>query len=223
MSAAVVVKASGLRKRYEGQSNDVFCGVDLFIARGEFIAIMGPSGSGKTTLLNCLSGIEVADEGSVSIGGKKIEELNENRRADLRASTMGFIFQGFNLLPILTVAENVEIPLLLMRVAQPVAREKAHQMLDRVGLAGKADRSPESLSIGEQQRVAVARALVHEPQIVWADEPTGSLDSYSTSAVVDLLAQLNSEGNTIVVVTHNPAVAEATTRVLQMSGGRLKG
>jgi putative ABC transport system ATP-binding protein len=216
-----IVQAEGVRKVYRGGTEvEALKGVDLTVHRGEMVAIMGPSGSGKTTLLNCLSGLEEIDGGSILIDGKDLSSLPDDDRTEFRARNMGFVFQAFNLLPVLTAAENVEIPLLLLGEKPRVARPRAVETLAAVGLEGRANHRPEELSGGEQQRVAVARALVHRPAVVWADEPTGNLDSESTDQVMDLLSRLNrTDGQTIVLVTHNPLVAEMTGRTIRMRDG----
>jgi putative ABC transport system ATP-binding protein len=219
-----IVLASGVRKVYQGGTRvEALKGVDLAVARGEMVAIMGPSGSGKTTLLNCLSGIETIDDGQILIDARDLSTLSDNDRTDFRARTMGFVFQAFNLLPVLSAAENVEIPLLLVGAKPKEARRRALETLESVGLGDRATHRPEQLSGGEQQRVAVARALVHRPAVVWADEPTGNLDTESTDQVMDLLTRLNrQEGQTMVLVTHNPSVAERTARTIHMRDGRVE-
>jgi putative ABC transport system ATP-binding protein len=219
-----IVRATGVRKVYRGGTEvEALRGVDLIVERAEMVAIMGPSGSGKTTLLNCLSGLERTDGGEILIDGRDLAALSDDDRTEHRARSMGFVFQAFNLLPVLTAAENVEIPLLLLGDRPREARRRAVEMLAHVGLDARADHRPEQLSGGEQQRVAVARALVHRPAVVWADEPTGNLDSESTEAVMDLLVRLNGEGQTIVLVTHNPQVAELAARTVRMRDGRIEG
>jgi putative ABC transport system ATP-binding protein len=216
-----IVRADGVRKIYRGGTEvEALKGVDIEVHRGEMVAIMGPSGSGKTTLLNCLSGLEEIDGGSILIDGKDLSSLPDDDRTEFRARNMGFVFQAFNLLPVLTAAENVEIPLLLLGEKPRAARGRAVETLAAVGLEERANHRPEQLSGGEQQRVAVARALVHRPAVVWADEPTGNLDSESTDQVMDLLTRLNrTEAHTIVLVTHNPLVAEMTGRTIRMRDG----
>ena len=196
-------------------------GVDIEVARGELVAIMGPSGSGKTTLLNCLSGLERIDGGEILVDGNDLAGLSDDDRTDYRARHMGFVFRAFNLLPVLTAAENVEIPLLLLGQRAGEARRQAVETLSAVGLAERADHRPDQLSGGEQQRVAVARALVHRPAVVWADEPTGNLDTESTTAVMDLFVRLNGEGQTIVMVTHNPSVGRLAGRRVKMRDGAI--
>jgi putative ABC transport system ATP-binding protein len=219
-----IVRARRVRKIYRnGSEVAALKGIDLDIPRGELLAVVGPSGSGKTTLLNCLSGLEVIDGGEILVEGANLAGLGDNQRTAYRGRYMGFVFQAFNLLPVLSAAENVELPLLLQGVGGRRARAKALETLETVGLGGRAaGHRPDQLSGGEQQRVAVARALVHRPAIVWADEPTGNLDSESTEAVMTLLVQLNGEGQTIVVVTHNPQVAAAAGRILRMRDGRIE-
>ncbi|HVL89451.1 MAG TPA: ABC transporter ATP-binding protein [Actinomycetota bacterium] len=219
-----IVAARGLRKVYHGGTDvEALKGIDLDVAPGSMTAIVGPSGSGKTTLLNCLSGLERIDGGSVIIGGQNLASLDDDRRTDLRARTMGFVFQAFNLLPVLSAAENVELPLLLQGVSAREARALAVAMLEQVGLGPRVSHRPEQLSGGEQQRVAVARALVHSPVVVWADEPTGNLDTESTEAIMSLLERLNGEGQTIVMVTHNATLAARANRIIHMRDGLIEG
>lgn len=218
-----IVVARRVRKVYRsGTEVEALRGIDFEVGRGEMVAVVGPSGSGKTTLLNCLSGLERIDGGQILIDGSDMEKLSDNHRTAYRARHMGFVFQAFNLLPVLTAAENVEIPLLLLGHRPKEAREQAMGMLETLGLADRAKHRPEMLSGGEQQRVAVARALVHKPSVVWADEPTGNLDSEGTEVVVELLARLNRAGQTMVLVTHNPAVAMRAQRTVRMRDGRIE-
>jgi putative ABC transport system ATP-binding protein len=220
----LIVEANDVRKTYRGGTEvEALKGVSFDVPRGDMVAIMGPSGSGKTTLLNCLSGLEQIDAGQILIDGQDLYALSDDDRTEYRARSMGFVFQAFNLLPVLSAAENVEIPLLLLGVRPKQARVRALEILGEVGLAERADHRPEELSGGEQQRVAVARALVHRPAVVWADEPTGNLDTEATDAVMDLLARMNREGQTIVLVTHNPAVAEVAARTIHMRDGLIEG
>ncbi len=219
-----IVIARALRKVYRGGSEvEALRGIDLDIGRGDLLAIVGPSGSGKTTLLNCLSGLEQIDGGEVLVDGKDLAQLSDNERTEYRAKSMGFVFQAFNLLPVLSAVENVEIPMLLLGEGTRRGRSRALETLEQVGLAPRADHKPDQLSGGEQQRVAVARALVHQPAVVWADEPTGNLDSESTESILDLFLRLNADGQTIVMVTHNPGVADAAERTIAMRDGRIEG
>jgi putative ABC transport system ATP-binding protein len=196
-------------------------GVDLVVERGEMLAIVGPSGCGKTTLLNCLSGLDRFDVGTVVVDGVDLAEMSDRARTDYRARNMGFVFQAFNLLPVLTAAENVEIPLLLQGLSGREARRRSIEMLETLGLAHRGTHRPDQLSGGEQQRVAVARALVHRPAVVWADEPTGNLDTEVSLVIVELLRRMNADGQTIVLVTHNPQVAESAGRMIRMRDGRV--
>jgi putative ABC transport system ATP-binding protein len=219
-----IVAARGVRKVYRnGSEVEALRDVDLDVSRGELVAIVGPSGSGKTTLLNCLSGLEQTDGGEILVDGSNLAELSDNDRTEYRARSMGFVFQAFNLLPVLTAVENVEIPMLLLRARPREARARAVETLEMVGLGGRADHRPDQLSGGEQQRVAVARALVHRPAVVWADEPTGNLDTESTHAVMELFLRLNRDGQTIVMVTHNREVAESAHRIVNMRDGQIEG
>ena len=218
-----ILIAERVRKVYRSGGSDVTAlkGLDLSIPAGEFLAVMGPSGSGKTTLLNCLSGLDEIDEGRVLVDGLSIHELSDARRTRHRAETMGFIFQAFNLIPVFTATENVELPLLLAKVPEQEARRRARETLARVGLGHRLDRRPPELSGGEQQRVAIARAVAARPRLVWADEPTGNLDSEMATAVMDLLAELHSEGLTLVLITHDPTVAARADRLITVRDGEL--
>jgi putative ABC transport system ATP-binding protein len=222
MSGPILV-AEGVRKVYRSGGTDVLAlkRLDLTVPQGEFLAVMGASGSGKTTLLNCLSGLDEIDDGRVIVEGHSIHELSDAKRTRHRAETMGFIFQAFNLIPVFTATENVELPLLLARVPAPEARERARETLTRVGLGHRLDRRPPELSGGEQQRVAIARALAGRPRLVWADEPTGNLDSEMASAVMDLLSELHDEGLTLVLVTHDPSVAARADRLITVKDGEV--
>jgi putative ABC transport system ATP-binding protein len=195
--------------------------VSVSIEPGEFVAVMGPSGSGKTTLLNCLSGLDDIDGGRVLVAGQDLFAMSDAERTTHRATSMGFIFQAFNLIPVFTAAENVELPLLLGGVRAKEARRRAVEMLERVGLGDRTGHRPNELSGGEQQRVTVARALASRPAIVWADEPTGNLDTQMATQVIDLLHELNQDGQTIVLVTHDPAIGGSAGRLLRMRDGRL--
>jgi putative ABC transport system ATP-binding protein len=195
--------------------------LDLTVGEGEMVAVMGPSGSGKTTLLNCLSGLDDIDGGRVLVAGQDLFAMSDAERTTHRATSMGFIFQAFNLIPVFTAAENVELPLLLGGVGAKEARRRAVEMLERVGLGDRTGHRPNELSGGEQQRVTVARALASRPAIVWADEPTGNLDTQMATQVIDLLHELNQDGQTIVLVTHDPAIGGSAGRLIRMRDGRL--
>jgi putative ABC transport system ATP-binding protein len=199
-------------------------GVSLEVRRGEMVAIMGPSGCGKTTLLNCVSGLDRFDSGSVHIDGVDLASMSDKQKTAYRALNMGFIFQTYNLLPVLSAVENVELPLVVSGVNAGQARELAMQSLERVGLADRAQNRPAQLSGGQRQRVTVARALVNEPAIVWADEPTGALDSKTANEIITLMEQLNAEkGQTFVIVTHDAGVGARCDRVVSMSDGLIVG
>lgn len=194
-------------------------GTEVVVAPGEMVAVVGPSGSGKTTLLNCLSGLDDVDEGEVLIAGRDVHAMSDRERTAFRGSSMGFIFQAFNLVPVFTAAENVELPLLLGDARVDDARRRAEEVLAQVGLADRVDHRPAELSGGEQQRVAIARALAPEPELVWTDEPTGNLDSVTAGTVMELLHELNAEGLTIVLVTHDETIAGRADRLLTMQDG----
>ncbi|MEU2509008.1 ABC transporter ATP-binding protein [Streptomyces sp. NPDC007863] len=216
--------ATGVRKIYRTGSVAVTAldDLDLVVGHGELVAVMGPSGSGKTTLLNCLSGLDDIDGGRVEIDGHDLFAMPDAARTEHRARTMGFVFQSFNLIPVFSAAENVELPLLLVGTRPREARRRALATLDRVGLAHRVGHRPSELSGGEQQRVTIARALVGRPAIVWADEPTGNLDSAMAGQVMDLLCDLNrDEGQTIVLVTHDSAIGARVPRLIRMRDGRL--
>jgi putative ABC transport system ATP-binding protein len=219
-----IIQAQQVRKIYRsGQLRvEALRDIDLAIASGEMVAIMGPSGCGKTTLLNCLSGLDTVDEGDIFIQGENLRELSDNERTAYRARHMGFIFQDFNLLPMLSAVENVELPMLVSQVPGRKARQRALEMLDRVGLADRARHRPAELSGGQRQRVTIARALTNNPAIIWADEPTGNLDSESANDVMDLLCRFNREySQTLVVVTHALEVGQRANRIIRMQDGSI--
>jgi ABC-type lipoprotein export system ATPase subunit len=223
---ALMVEARGVYKSYQTDEFTVHAleDVSLRIERGSLVAMMGPSGCGKTTLLNVLSGLDEIDRGEIFIAGEPLHAMNDARRTAYRARHMGFVFQGFNLMPVLSAVENVELPLLVSGAGVRAARERALEVLEQVRLADRAHHRPNQLSGGQQQRVAIARALANQPAIVWADEPTGNLDSDTSREVLDLLLQLNRENEqTFVVVTHDPGVGELMDRVLWMEDGRIVG
>lgn len=196
--------------------------VSLEVMQGEMVAIMGPSGCGKTTLLNCLSGLDTIDEGDIYIQGDNLRDLTDNQRTAYRAQHMGFVFQDFNLLPMLSAVENVELPMLVSKVPGKMARRRAMELLERVGLADRARHRPAELSGGQRQRVTIARALTNEPAIVWADEPTGNLDSEAADDVMELLGRFNREfGQTLVLVTHALEVGKRANRIIRMRDGSI--
>ncbi len=218
----LVVQATGVHKVYHtGQvSVPALRGVDLSVWRGEMVAIMGPSGSGKTTLLNCLSGLDIADQGQIAIEGVSLSEMSDKERTAYRARRMGFVFQFYNLLPVLSAVENVELPLLVSGVPLGEARERALDSLAQVGLAQRANHRPAELSGGERQRTTIARALVNRPALVWADEPTGDLDSETAAEIMDVLLELNREQRlTFILVTHDRAVGARCERIIRMRDG----
>jgi putative ABC transport system ATP-binding protein len=197
-------------------------GLNVSIHRGEMLAVVGPSGSGKTTFLNCFSGLDDITRGQITLEGVDLKSMDDKKKSDYRARRVGFVFQSYNLLPILTAEENVEMPLLITGVNGREARERSRKLLTELGLGDRLDRRPAELSGGQQQRVSLARALVGRPAIVWADEPTGNLDEKSSHQVVDLLRQLNKTyKQTMVVVTHDAQVAASCDRTLRMEDGHL--
>jgi putative ABC transport system ATP-binding protein len=225
MTRDLIIEATGLCKTYRTGSLTVEAlhGVDFAVAEGEMVAIMGPSGSGKTTLLNCLSGLDDFDAGEVRIADTLLRDMSDNQKTAYRARQMGFVFQVYNLLPVLNAVENVELPLLVSGVRPGEARKRALAALDAVSLGGWAKHRPAELSGGQRQRVAVARALVNNPAIVWADEPTGALDSESADNIMELLCRLNEErGQTVVLVTHGWEVGERAHRIVRMRDGSIE-
>lgn len=223
--AAPSVEAHGVAKTYDtGRLKvEALRDVDFTVGRGEMVAVMGPSGCGKTTLLNCLSGLDTVDGGTIRIEGRDLTQMGDEARTKHRSARMGFIFQSFNLLPVLSAAENVELPLLVARVKPKQARERAVDALETVGLAARVDHMPKELSGGEQQRVAVARSIINNPAIVWADEPTGNLDSETSDDIMAMLRRLNRElEQTYVVVTHSPEVARVCDRTVWMRNGSIE-
>ncbi len=190
-----IIRATGIEKTFRTGKIEVRAlrGIDFAVEPGEMVAVMGPSGCGKTTMLNCLSGLDECDQGDVWIEGQNLRSMGDRARTTYRAQRMGFIFQTFNLLPVITAVENVELPLLVSGVRPKEARQRALEALDQVGLADRVDHRPSALSGGQRQRVTIARSLVNRPAIVWADEPTGNLDSQSANDVLDLMRSLNQE------------------------------
>jgi ABC-type lipoprotein export system ATPase subunit len=222
--AETIVEARRVDKTYDTGTVEVraLSDVTLTVDRGEMVAIMGPSGSGKTTLLNCLSGLDGIDGGDVLIDGVSLGSMSDQARTDYRARRMGFVFQFYNLMPVLSAVENVELPLLVARVNARDARRQALDALEMVGLRDRAAHVPDELSGGQRQRVTIARALVNNPAIVWADEPTGDLDSENAEEIVALMRQLNREqGLTFLIVTHDISVGRSTDRIVRMLDGEI--
>ena len=218
-----IVVAKGVHKTYDSGKGVIVHAlrdVELTVQRAEVVGIMGPSGCGKTTLLNCLSGIDNVDEGDISIDGVHLEGMDDDTRTDHRAREMGFIFQLYNLLPVLSSAENVELPMLVSGVSSREARSRAVIALDLVGLAEWAAHRPAELSGGQRQRVTIARALVNDPSIVWADEPTGDLDSETAQEIMDLILRLNEQNRqTFIIVTHAQEIGDQCHRIVRMRDG----
>ncbi len=219
-----LVQISNISKVYERgrQKVEVLHHIDLDITQGDFLALMGPSGSGKTTLLNLIGGLDSPSEGSITVDGVRIDQLGQSALAKWRASNVGFVFQFYNLLPMLSAQRNVELPLLLTKLSTAQRRKNAGVALQLVGLSDRAMHKPTELSGGQQQRVAIARALVSDPSLLVCDEPTGDLDRQSAEEVLGLLQMLNREhGKTIVMVTHDPKAAERATHILHLDKGAL--
>ena len=217
-----LVAARGVERTFETGKVQVRAlrGVDVELRRGEMVAIMGPSGCGKTTLLNCLSGLDSIDEGEILIEGTSLSEMSDRERTDYRARHMGFVFQFYNLMPVLSAVENVELPLLIARESARSARSRALDALELVGLRHRAEHVPDELSGGERQRVTIERSLVNDPAIVWADEPTGDLDSENAQDIVALMRHLNIErGLSFLIVTHDISVGRKTDRIVRMLDG----
>jgi putative ABC transport system ATP-binding protein len=222
--AQVLARMRGISKTYwkGGVPLKVLDGLDLDVAAGDFLALMGPSGSGKSTILNVLGGLDRPDEGEVVVGDTDLGSLSRDGLAAWRARHVGFVFQAFNLIPVLTAHENVELPLLLAPLSRRERRERAEYALEIVGLTDRADHRPKQLSGGQEQRVAIARAIVTDPTMILADEPTGDLDRASADAVMDILQRLSVEqGKTIAMVTHDPLAASHATRLLHLEKGVL--
>lgn len=223
-AADFMIEATGVQKVYAagGLRVRALRWVDLGVRRGEMVAIMGPSGSGKTTLLNVLSGLEDLSDGEVYVDGESIKGMSDRRRTRFRAQKMGFIFQSYNLIPVLSAIENIELPLLVAGSKPKKARQWAQDAIEMVGLADQAKKRPAEMSGGQQQRITVARSLVNNPAIVWADEPTGALDSETSKGIMDLLVRMNErEQQTFVLVTHDAAVAARAHRTIRMRDGRI--
>lgn len=216
------VEVTELTKTYKNGEIEVEAlkGIDLDINNGEILSILGPSGCGKSTLLNCLSGIDEPTSGVVNIDGINIHGLADDKKTKFRARNMGFIFQFYNLIPVLNAVENVELALLTLGYDEKKARKDSIEILEKVGLGERTDYFPSQLSGGERQRVSVARALVHKPKIIWADEPTGALDTKTSRELMELIEQLNRDYNqTFVIVTHDERISSGSDRVIQMDSG----
>ena len=196
--------------------------INFSVKKGEFVAIIGPSGSGKSTMMNILGLLDVADSGEYLLDDLSIKEANDSTLADIRNKKIGFIFQSFNLLPKMNAVENVQVPLMYRGISKKESQKKAYEYLEKVGLKGREKHMPSQLSGGQQQRVAIARALIGEPEIILADEPTGALDSKTGHEVMDLLQELNKEGQTIILITHDINIANKAKRILKMMDGKLE-
>jgi putative ABC transport system ATP-binding protein len=221
-----IIEAQQVVKTYDTGTSKIQAlkSLDFSVRRGEMVGVMGPSGCGKTTLLNCLSGLDSVNSGQIWLEGQNLAEMGDKKRTNYRARRMGFIFQVYNLLPVLSAVENVELPLLVSGTSPAAARKEAIAALETVGLRQWSDHRPAELSGGQRQRVTIARSLVNNPAIVWADEPTGALDSKSAGDIMSLLRQLNEEqGLTIVLVTHDPGVGRQCHRIVRMSDGEVIG
>jgi ABC-type lipoprotein export system ATPase subunit len=219
-----IIRAENVTKTYVTGSVTVNAlkGITIEIRKGEMVAVMGPSGCGKTTLLNCLSGIDDVTSGKIFIDGQDLTDMNDRNKTSFRAHRMGFVFQLYNLLPVLTATENVEFPLLIAGANPKESRKTAVDLLNAVGLSEKTEMRPSALSGGERQRVTIARALVNAPAIVWADEPTGDLDHKNSDEVVGLMRRLNREnGQTFVIVTHDLEVGAKCDRIIHMRDGTI--
>lgn len=223
-----VIELRGVCKTYHmgnektGVVVRALCGVDLSIRRGEFVAIMGPSGSGKSTLMNCVGALDLPSEGSIFLDGEDIAKMSESDLATVRGQKIGFVFQNFNLINSLTAYENAELPLLFQNVEEGERRRRLEKIFSRVGLAGRWGHRPMELSGGEQQRVAVVRALAVDPEVILADEPTGNLDSKTGLEIMGLLNELNEkEGKTVIVVSHDPNVVKHVHRTVRIKDGRI--
>ena len=218
-----MINIKDLSKIYEMGENKVYAlnHINLNIKEHEFVSIIGPSGSGKSTLMNMLGCLDVPTEGTYILDGKPISKMSDDELADIRNKKIGFVFQGFNLLPKLTAIENVELPLIYQNVPAKERHERAKKALASVGLEGRINHTPNELSGGQQQRVAIARALITNPPLILADEPTGNLDSKSGKEVMEIFHRLNEQGNTIVLITHDNDVAKQAKRIIRIQDGKL--
>ncbi len=201
---------------------EAVCHVDLDIKKGDFLAIVGPSGSGKSTMMNLVGALDLATEGNIFLDGQNIEHLEENELARIRGKKIGFVFQTFNLIPTLTALENVALPMMFQNIGREERRERAEKLLKEIGLEKRADFLVTKLSGGERQRVAIARALANEPEVILADEPTGNLDSKTGNSVIEILKNLNKQGKTIIMVTHDLEKAKQAKRIIRLRDGRIE-
>lgn len=219
-----VIKATHISKTYNPDNVPVHAlnGVDMEIRKGEFTAIVGPSGSGKSTLLNIIGGLDIPSDGTIELGGKDISNFKDSQMIDFRLNHIGFVFQSYNLIPVLTARENVEFIMLLQKQPEKDRIRRAEELLEKVGLKDQMDRRPSELSGGQQQRVAVARALASKPEFILADEPTANLDSHSTATLLDMMAEMNEkEGATFVFSTHDHRVIDKARRVITLEDGKI--
>jgi putative ABC transport system ATP-binding protein len=217
------VELTGVRRTYQlGEPVHALDGVDLTIPKGSYTAVMGPSGSGKSTLMNLIGSLDSPTEGSVRVNGREVTELSEDEKAGLRGTEVGFVFQTFNLMPRQTAAENVALPMVFQGASAKERRERAEDLLERVGLGGRIDHQPNELSGGQRQRVAIARAMVNDPAIILADEPTGNLDSTTGEQIMGLFEELYEEGQTILMVTHERHIAEHAERIIHLLDGEIE-
>lgn len=223
MTDEKLIELKDIYKIYQMGSEEVHAndGINLIIYRGEFVAVVGKSGSGKSTLMNIIGALDVPTSGKYLLGGEDVDEMSEDQLADIRNRMIGFIFQQYNLLPKSNLLENVELPLLYAKVPKEERRERAMRSLERVGLADKWKNLPKQLSGGQQQRVSIARALAGNPSLILADEPTGALDSKTSREVLNFLKEINSEGNTIVMITHDSSIALEAKRVVRIHDGKI--
>lgn len=219
-----IIEMEGLYRQYSigGQVIRALDGVDLTISQGEYVAIMGPSGSGKSTAMNMIGCLDTPNAGRYIIDGNDVSSLSEDQLAELRNRKIGFVFQNFNLLPKTTALENVELPMMYAGVPRKIRRERAITALERVGLANRLHNRPNEMSGGQQQRVSIARALVNNPVLLLADEPTGALDSHTTDEILELFDELHSQGHTLVIVTHEDEVGQHARRVIRFRDGRVE-